>query len=161
VTVRQISKRANDARETPAMRHREVSERLAQKGDVVVIDAGGRTDVATWGEFHCYRALRNDVAGAVIFGSARDAPYIRTSGFPVFCKGVSPVKSRWDLKTAAINEPVLVGGIEVCPGDIVFADETGVIIVPLALKEKVLARALEIAREEDSQREKMRARHSA
>ena len=148
VTVRQGAKGSDDAAATPAMRHREVSDRIAGRGDVVVVDVGGRVDVASWGEFHCYRCMRNGVAGAIINGSTRDAPEIRASGFPLMCKGLSPIKSRWDLKTASVNEPITIGAVEIIPGDIIFADETGVIVIAKSRKADVLAKALQIAAEE-------------
>ncbi len=152
VTVRQVPKNADEDREARLTRHQEVTRKIAGKGDVVVIDNGGRTDVATWGEFHCYACKHNGVAGAVIDGATRDAPDVRASGLPTFVRGLSPVKSQWDLKTAAINEPVTLGGVRVNPGDIVFADETAVVVIPVAKKAIVLAKANEIRAFEDGNR---------
>jgi regulator of RNase E activity RraA len=123
-----------------------------KKGDVVVVDNGGRLDTATWGEFHGYACKQNGVAGAVIDGATRDGPEIRSSGFPTFVRGMTPVTSKWDLKTASINEPVMLGPIQVNPGDIVFADETGIVVIPAATKELVLRKANEIRKSEDNRR---------
>lgn len=152
VTVRQVPKNANEDRETRLTRHQEVTRKIAGKGDVVVVDNGGRLDVASWGEFHCYACKQNGVAGAIVDGATRDAPEIRASGFPTFVRGLSPVKSQWDLKTASINEPVMLGRVEVSPGDIIFADETAVVVIPAAKKASVLLKANEIREAEDSQR---------
>jgi regulator of RNase E activity RraA len=67
-------------------------------------------------------------------------------------RGLTPVKSQWDLKTASINQPVMLGQVEVNPGDIIFADETGILVVPEAKKAMVLAKANEIRRLEETQR---------
>lgn len=67
-------------------------------------------------------------------------------------RGLSPVKSQWDLKTTAVNEPVMLGPVQVNPGDIIFADETAVVVIPAAKKALVLAKANEICRLEDADR---------
>jgi 4-hydroxy-4-methyl-2-oxoglutarate aldolase len=152
VTCRQVPKNADEDREAKLTRHQEVTRKVAGKGDVVVIDNGGRVDVATWGEFHCYACKQNGVAGAVVDGATRDGPDVRASGLPTFVRGLSPVKSQWDLKTASINEPVMLGTVRVNPGDIIFADETAVVVIPAAKKAIVLAKANEIRKFEDANR---------
>ena len=84
------------------------------------------------------------MAGLVIDGSIRDVEAIRKMGFPVFCRGFSPVKSQWDLETLSLNQPVMIGGIQVRPGDILFGDETGILVVPPERKQEVLSKATEI-----------------
>ena len=158
VTCRQVPKNADEDREARLTRHQEVTRKIAGKGDVVVIDNGGRLDVATWGEFHCYACKQNGTAGAVVDGATRDAPDVRASGFPTFVRGFSPVKSQWDLKTAAINEPVMLGTVQVNPGDIIFADETAVVVIPAAKTAMVLEKANEIRRSEDANRATLIAR---
>lgn len=152
VTLRQLPKNADDARETRLTRHQEVSRKIAQKGDIVVVDHGGRLDTATWGEFHGYACKQNGVAGAIIDGATRDGPEIRTSGFPTFVRGMTPITSKWDLKTVSINEPVMLGTVQVNPGDIVFADETGIVVIPAAKKDLVLRKAVEIRESEGNRR---------
>jgi 4-hydroxy-4-methyl-2-oxoglutarate aldolase len=152
VTLRQMPKNASEDRETRLTCHQDLSRKIAQKGEVLVIDNGGRLDTATWGEFHCYACKQNGVAGAVIDGATRDGPEIRSSGFPTFVRGLTPVSSKWDLKTASINEPVMLGLVQVNPGDVVFADETGIVVIPAAKKELVLSKANEFRAAEDSRR---------
>jgi 4-hydroxy-4-methyl-2-oxoglutarate aldolase len=85
-------------------------------------------------------------------------PDVRASGVPTFVRGFSPVKSQWDLKTASINEPVMLGPVQVNPGDIIFADETAVVVIPLAKKAIVLAKANEIRASEHANRSTLAAR---
>src|SRR5215831_6582187 len=158
VTCRQVPKTANEDREARLTRHQEVTRKIAGKGDVVVIDNGGRVDVATWGEFHCYACKQNGAVGAVVDGATRDASDVRASGFPSFVRGLSPVKSQWDLKTAAINGPVMLGPVQVNPGDIIFADETAVVVIPAAETAMVLEKANEIRKAEDASRATLVAR---
>jgi regulator of RNase E activity RraA len=65
---------------------------------------------------------------------------------------MTPVTSKWDLKTASINEPVMLGPVQVNPGDVVFADETGIVVIPAAKLASVLLKANEIREAEDSRR---------
>lgn len=143
-TVRQAPKHVTEKRTTSLVKHAQVSGELAEPGDVVVVDAGGRTDTGTWGENHCMRAGARGVSGAVINGATRDAHEIRGLDFPVFCRGFSPVKSLWDLETVGLREPVTIAGVQVRQGDIVFADETGIIVVPPEMKDDIIAAAMKI-----------------
>jgi len=155
VTLRQVPKNASDDRDARMTEHRKLSREIARKGDVVVVDNGGRMDMATWGEFHGYACKKNGVAGVIVDGGTRDGPEIRASGLPTFVRGLTPVTSKFGLKTDSINEPVMLGNIEVQPGDIVFADETGIVVIPFALKDVVLAKANEIRKEENATRAKV------
>jgi 4-hydroxy-4-methyl-2-oxoglutarate aldolase len=143
-TVRQAPKHATASRTESLVSHAKVSGELASAGEVVVIDAGGRTDTGTWGENHCMRAGARNVAGAVINGATRDAHEIRGLDFPVFCQGFSPVKSLWDLETVGLRDPVTICNVQIRQGDIVFGDETGIIIVPPEQKDVILENALRI-----------------
>lgn len=152
VTIRQAPKHATAKPTDPKVRHGSVVTTIAKTGDVIVVDNGGRLDVGTWGENHCLRASARGVAGAVIDGCTRDAAAIRKMGFPVFCRGFSPVKSLWDLETVAVNEPVTVAGTQVRAGDLIFGDEDGVLVVPFDARASVLAKAREIWEGEDVRR---------
>ena len=91
-------------------------------------------------------------------GTTRDGPEIRSSGFPTFVPGLTPLSSKWDLNTASINEPVMLGHVEVNAGDIIFADETGIVVIPQSKNAMVLTKANEIGKFEDSNRAKLRER---
>jgi regulator of RNase E activity RraA len=143
-TLRQAPKQATASRTDALATHARVSRELAASGEVVVIDADGRTDVGTWGENHCMWAGSRGVAGAVINGATRDAHEIRSLDFPVFCRGFSPVKSLWDLASVGMREPVTLGNVQIRQGDIVFGDETGIIIVPPEQKDTILEHARRI-----------------
>ena len=143
-TVQQAPKHVTAAHGDPLVSHAEVSRELASEGEVVLIDAGGSTDTGTWGENHCMRARPRGVSGAVINGATRDAHEIKSLDFPVFCKGFSPVKSQWDLETLSHNQPINLDGVQIRPGDIVFGDETGIIIVPPELKDPIIRAAQKI-----------------
>lgn len=147
-TVRQLAKHGSAGKSDRLVRHAEVAAKLAQPGNVVVVDVGGITDVASWGEIHSRRCMKRGVAGLVINGSVRDAGKIRAMKFPVSCMSHSPVKSQWDLETAAINEPVSFGGVQIRPGDLILADDDGVVVIPQENAAAVQALAHKIMLEE-------------
>jgi 4-hydroxy-4-methyl-2-oxoglutarate aldolase len=148
-TMRQTAKGRARAHEDNDTRQGEVAAGLAAPGDIIVIDAGGRTEIATWGETYSTQARARGVAGLLINGALRDSARVRRSGFPVLCRAVSPVASRWDLATAAIGEAVTIGGVLINPGDIVYGDDDGVLIIPRAEAPAVFDRALTIVRSEE------------
>jgi len=63
--------------------------------------------------------------------------------FPVFATGVTPADSRGRLEVIAIRQPILVSGVAVADGDLVLADEDGVVVVPASLEDEVVGRAIE------------------
>jgi len=123
---------------------------LAQPGDVLVIDAGAQISVM-WGAMMTYQAMRQGIAGVVVDGSVRDVAEIRKMGFPVFARYISPIGSS-KIHPGSINVPIVCGGVLVKPGDIVVADDDGVVIVPKSKAAEVLERARQ--REEREQKTK-------
>lgn len=126
----------------------------AKPGDVLVVDAGGRTDRACWGELMSLTAMRKGVGGLVIDGAIRDVQANQGLGFSIFCRAVAP-GSCSKKGGGLVQEPIQCGGITVYPGDIVVGDADGVAVVPRAelkgllqqcdaLKEKEIIRKQEI-----------------
>lgn len=103
---------------------------VAGPGDVLVIDAGGSPEVAVFGErIAYYMQVKREIAGIVIDGAVRDVRGLRELGFPTFCSGVTPLIFG-SQGPGAINVPISCGGIPVSPGDIVLADDDGVVVIP-------------------------------
>jgi 4-hydroxy-4-methyl-2-oxoglutarate aldolase len=103
---------------------------VAQPGDVIVIDAGGFSDVAVIGErIVYYMQTKRGIAGLVIDGAVRDRRGLRELGLPIFCSGVTPLIFG-SQGPGAINVPISCGGVPVNPGDIVLGDDDGVVVVP-------------------------------
>ena len=80
-------------------------------------------------------------AGAVLDGGCRDVDFILREGFPVFCRHVTPEDSTWRWELSATQEPVEIGGVHIHPGDWVIGDDDGLVVVPRAEAEDVLAEA--------------------
>lgn len=110
---------------------------VAQPGDVIVIDANGTCDNAVWGDIRSLACKIKGIAGVVIDGAVRDVAGIRETGFPVYARAVT-CRSSSKNTHGEINVPISCGGIPVNPGDIIVADESGVVAIPPANAEQVL-----------------------
>jgi len=113
---------------------------MARPGDVIVVDAGGFTGAAVVGEIMTRWAARRGIAGLVIWGAIRDSGEIRRGSFPVYACAVTH-RGPYKDGPGEINIPVAIAGMPVNPGDIVVGDADGVVAVPLAMAERVLASA--------------------
>ena len=111
----------------------------AERGDVVVVEAGDE-EMAVAGGNVCAVAQRRGVAGFVIDGVIRDVAESRANGFPLFARGVSPIPGAKD-GPGEINAPVVCGGVTVHPGDVIVADEEGIVVVPRAQAAELLKKA--------------------
>ena len=113
--------------------------------DVIVVANGGRTDVSSWGGIVSVGAAMRSIRGAVTDGACRDVRQARELGFPVFARAQVPVTARGRLRQKSAGEPILVGDVTVRPGDVVMADEDGVVVVPRERATKVLDTAQRLA----------------
>lgn len=121
----------------------------AAPGSVMVIAINGEPNVAIWGGLMTAGAFARGLAGAVLDGGVRDIVEIRRDyDFPVIARSVSPGTTLGRFKTLGANIPVVCGGIEVNPGDIIVGDVDGVVVVPRAQAEEVLKMAQDIDRRE-------------
>lgn len=111
----------------------------APPGAVVVVQ-GADADHALAGGNVCAVAHRNGINGFVLDGAVRDVAEIRASAFPVFARAVIP-KPGTKHALGALQEAVTCGNVLVEPGDIVVGDEEGIVVVPHAEREAVLAAA--------------------
>ena len=109
----------------------------AHPGDVLVVDCGGYCETGQWGELMTLDAKRAGLAGLVIDGAVRDASKIADLQFPVWARGISP---RGCLKNGggSIAGPIACGGVTVHPGDLIVADEEGIVVVPFQTIEAVI-----------------------
>lgn len=101
----------------------------ANPGDVLVADVGDFTDAGHWGEILTVAATSRRIAGLVINGGVRDVAALERWRFPVFARGIS-MKATTKRIRGLINHPVVCGGVEIHPGDLIAGDEDGVVAVP-------------------------------
>jgi 4-hydroxy-4-methyl-2-oxoglutarate aldolase len=112
---------------------------VARAGDVIVAASDEFTGVALVGDRVVGMARNQGAVALVTDGLVRDTPGIRPVGLPVFCRGVTP-NSCAASGPGTVGYPVVLGGVAVAPGDILVGDCDGVVVVPAALAEAVLAR---------------------
>lgn len=120
----------------------------AGPGKIIAIEHNGRTDVAGWGGILSRGAARNGVEGIVIDGACRDVDESREFGLAVYAKAPTPTTARTRILEYDWNVPVTLAGVSVSPGDLVIADGSGVVFVPAAQAEAVIAAAERIAAKE-------------
>lgn len=120
----------------------------AAPGDVLVVATNGHR-LAVLGELFATEAKRRGLAGLVVDGFVRDLHGLRRLGLPVFARGTNP-KSGSTVARTPIGAPIRCGGVEVTAGDIVFADDDGVVIAPADRIAAALDAAGGIARAEQA-----------
>ncbi|MEI2415588.1 RraA family protein [Orrella sp. JC864] len=136
------------------MIHKAIS--LAQPGEVLVVDGAGELANALVGELMAMDAERRGMAGFVIDGAVRDADVFAQGAFPCFARGVAHLGPYKD-GPGEINVPVCVGGQVVCAGDVIVGDADGVLAIPAAQAEQVLAAAMRKEADEAAIKDKIRA----
>lgn len=114
----------------------------------VYLATGGTMQSANWGEIMTATAKARGAAGAVVNGYHRDTPRVLEQQWPVFSRGAWAQDSGPRMKVLDFRCRIEIGGVTVTPGDLVFGDVDGVLIIPQELVEDVIRRALEKARGE-------------
>jgi regulator of RNase E activity RraA len=123
---------------------------------VVVLSANGDRSSSHWGEIMTLSARQRGCTGAVVDGGLRDTPFILKLNFPVFTDFYMPASSisRWELKE--FQGITKVGEVSVYPGDYVFGDMDGVVVIPQALIEAVLVESEKAVQREQKMRQALR-----
>ena len=124
--------------------------------DMLIIDMAGIQDVCTGGALLALRAKSRGVSGELTNGCLRDADEIAELGFPVYCAGTFPVKSARDIETIGVNVPVMLGGVQIIPGDLILMDRTGAVAIPADRIDEVLKEAERINAREAKMEELIR-----
>jgi 4-hydroxy-4-methyl-2-oxoglutarate aldolase len=113
----------------------------AQPGDVLVTDGAGFAERALWGAIMSYAAMRRGIAALVVDGAVRDVEEISGMRFPVFAASRTPV-GPYNKVHGQLGGHVTCGGVGVNSGDLVYADDDGVVVIPAASAEQITAAAL-------------------
>jgi 4-hydroxy-4-methyl-2-oxoglutarate aldolase len=109
----------------------------AQPGDVIMLACDGFTATAVIGDLAAGMMKNKGVAAFVTDGLARDRAGIIATGLPLFAKGIVPNSPALN-GPGTVGAPVVLGGVHVCPGDIIVGDADGVVVVPQARAREVL-----------------------
>ena len=122
---------------------------MAKPGDVIMLDAGGFTDRAIFGELMCTYMRSRGIQGIVCDGAVRDSEALSMmENFAVYAKGVTP-NGPYKNGPGEINVPVVIGDKVVFPGDIIVGDGDGVIIIRPDQARDIAFQAKEIVKKEE------------
>jgi 4-hydroxy-4-methyl-2-oxoglutarate aldolase len=115
---------------------------VAKPGDVILVDGKGDLSAALMGEIMSQQCVALGVAAVVIDGAVRDSEAIRELGFPMYAAGLNP-NGPTKAVSGRLNHPISIGGVTVCPGDLVVGDADGVTVIERAKAAAMLPLAVE------------------
>jgi 4-hydroxy-4-methyl-2-oxoglutarate aldolase len=101
----------------------------AQAGDVLVIDRGGDTEIACWGGFAALLAKAKGIAGLIVDGAITDTMELTDMRWPVYSRSVSGLLGRNLGGVGEINTTINCGGVPISPGDLIVADDDGIVVI--------------------------------
>ena len=136
--------------------------RRMYRGCVVLVSSGGEAKAGHWGELMSMSSQARGAAGVVVDGGIRDGNILMAmDNWPVFTRYLSPIESKNRTRIRAIEEPIAVGGsltsqVRVNPGDWLFGDMDGVVVIPSRQVDEVLRKAESIGGIEDQVREEIK-----
>jgi regulator of RNase E activity RraA len=108
---------------------------------VIVLDNQGREDCTCWGNILTQFSLMKKISGTVVNGSVRDIDFIKQAQYPVFSRNVYMRSAKNRAYKASEQVQIEIEGITVTPGDIIFGDDLGVLVIPKHLINKVIEKA--------------------
>ena len=145
-----------DIPEHPFQMEMELLDDIRQ-GQVIVTQCNARELSAFWGGLLSNAAVGRKAAGTIVDGGARDYREIVTLNYPTFCAGLTPYDSQGRMDGRERNIPIVCGGVRVYPGDLMYGDVDGVVVVPQEMAAEVIAKAWEKVQGENKVREELRA----
>jgi 4-hydroxy-4-methyl-2-oxoglutarate aldolase len=127
------------------------------KEDEIYIATGSSLEYALWGGLMSTRALHLKAAGAILDGYIRDTAEIRNLGFPAFSRGAFAQDQGVRGKVLDYRIPISIEGVRIEDGDLIFADDEGVLIIPKAVEQQAISDALQKVRTENDVAKAIRA----
>jgi regulator of RNase E activity RraA len=119
-------------------------------GEIAVIGTDESNESAFWGELFSAAAIGAGAVGVVTDGNLRDTDKIAGLGFPAFSLSRRPIDYRMRMRVIGVGDPVILGGVSISSGDLVMADDDGVLAIPQSAEFEVLRRARERAAAEST-----------
>ena len=149
---------AVEVSELPAQPYHLLMEMLdgLRPGEVIVAAVQAQIRAALWGELLSTHTRARGGRGVVIDGLSRDSWGIEEMKFPVFATGLSPADSKGRLEVMSIRGTIPVGGVSVADGDLIVADSDGCVVVPAAIEDDIIGKAMEKVSGEDKMRDVLR-----
>jgi len=121
--------------------------------DVIIAAANGSLRSGVWGELLSTAARNTGCVGVIVDGAVRDVRQMRAMGFPCFARATMVYDSKDRQRVIDLDVPVEIDGVCFHPGDLVIADEDGVVVVPKAVEASVVRRAWEKVHAENQVRD--------
>ena len=125
--------------------------------DVLIAAAAGSTRSGIWGELLTTAARNQGCVGAIIDGMVRDVAKMRAMQFPVYARGACVYDSKDRQRVIDLDVSVEIAGVRFCPGDLVIADEDGIVVVPRAVEEMAIRNAWDKVHAENEVRDAIKA----
>lgn len=149
---------AVEVSELPAEPYRLLMELLdgLRPGEVPVGAVQAQVRAALWGELLSTHTRAKGGRGVILDGLSRDSWGIEEMKFPVFATGLSPADSKGRLEVMSIRGTIPVGGVSVADGDLIVADSDGCVVVPAAIEDDIIAKAMQKVSGEDKMRDVLR-----
>lgn len=127
-----------------------------QPGDILIAAAGGSNRSGIWGELLSTAARNSGCVGVIVHGGVRDIDKMREMGFPVFATSKNPYDSQNRQRVIDLDVTVEIDGVKFNPGEIVMADEDGIVVIPKEIEEQVIAAALKKVSAENITRDEIK-----
>jgi 4-hydroxy-4-methyl-2-oxoglutarate aldolase len=140
----------------------QLTEALDQlKPGEIYLATGGEMRCAYWGELLTATAKKRGAVGAIINGYHRDTPTVLEQNWPVFSRGRYAQDSAVRTQVVDYRCPIEIGDVQIVPGDLIFADQDGIVVIPQKIESKVIPLALKKARGEKKVRKAIESGMSA
>lgn len=127
-----------------------------QPDEIFIAAAGGSLRSGIWGELLTTAVRNGGCVGAIVDGAVRDIAKIRQMGFPVIARGTCLYDSKDRQRVVDRDVPVEIGGVVFSPGDLVVADDDGIVVIPREVESEVLSRAWQKVHAENQVRDAIR-----
>jgi regulator of RNase E activity RraA len=125
-------------------------------GSVLVTTGEGHLTTGIMGELTATALRVKKCRGAIVNGYTRDSRKLIQMGYPTFAWGSSPIDTTGRVRVVDYNVPLAIGGVKVSPGDLVFADLDGIIVIPKSVETEVIDRVLDRVSTENAVRRELR-----
>lgn len=122
---------------------------IAEKGDIAVFDAASLGDISVMGGLSTFVAKKWGMAGNIVDGGVRDIDTVHKLDYPVWSTGQTPITGKYRVEAMEINGPISIAGVRVNPGDLIIADDSGVVVVPFEKIEEVLEKTIQATKREE------------
>ena len=113
--------------------------KFVRPGDILVIDRGQDQRTACWGAATAYAAAAAGLTGLLLDGAATDIADAAVAGLPIWCRGLSPVTTKYRGLGGEMNIAVNCGGVAVNAGDAILADDNGIVVIPTDILDETIS----------------------